>query len=386
MAGRYRAMRENAERRPYWMYVAVMDSRTRPSHAALNGKIFRYDDPFWNTHYPPNGFGCRCRVRALTPEYLQKHGLKAESSKGKLHPREVLLSTKTGELTTVTLYHDPRTGVKMAPDPGWNYNPGEAIWKPDLKRYSKHLVYKYQEDKPGLVHKVPLKKYADLNQLMKTFDKENPGIFKRGFKEIKISSAKAWFMQTNPAEGSIKISRNTWSELDKFSPARDLMKALKKIKKGETLSFNEEYALESLWHEITHNRGNIYWGSHKTYNYYIYETLTQFIARHTYPDFLETLGGKAEHQKAILNSGYGYEYLLKNFRNLIKALDINEIELAKEIKLQYFQENPRTLMNYLTKYLKGKGLQEADLWVQRIVQKSPDEFEELLKQIHQEES
>jgi SPP1 gp7 family putative phage head morphogenesis protein len=63
-AGRYAQQMENAADRPYWTRVAVMDLRTRPAHAALNGLTARYDDPIWQFAYPPDGWGCRCRVRA----------------------------------------------------------------------------------------------------------------------------------------------------------------------------------------------------------------------------------------------------------------------------------------------------------------------------------
>ena len=63
---------ENVDNRPYWEYVAVMDASTRPEHAMLNGLVYRYDDPFWQSFYPPNGWRCRCRVNALSDYNLQK--------------------------------------------------------------------------------------------------------------------------------------------------------------------------------------------------------------------------------------------------------------------------------------------------------------------------
>jgi len=54
--GRYKQMMDQAARFPYWEYDAVNDSATRPTHAALDGKVFPVDHPFWDTWYPPNGY------------------------------------------------------------------------------------------------------------------------------------------------------------------------------------------------------------------------------------------------------------------------------------------------------------------------------------------
>lgn len=55
-AGRYKEMQRVKKTRPFWQYSAVNDSRTRPTHSAMNGKIYPADHEFWDTWYPPNGF------------------------------------------------------------------------------------------------------------------------------------------------------------------------------------------------------------------------------------------------------------------------------------------------------------------------------------------
>lgn len=124
-AGRYETQLDNAEDRPYWQYVAVMDSSTRPEHAELNELVFRYDDPFWSSFYPPNGWNCRCRVRALSDYKVKAKKIKIGSSDGTLSEEMALVSKKSGEYKPVTVYTDPMTGHKIAPDVGWSHNPAK---------------------------------------------------------------------------------------------------------------------------------------------------------------------------------------------------------------------------------------------------------------------
>jgi len=70
--GAYRRAVELKDEFPYLMYDAVDDSRTRPSHAALDGIILPVEDPFWDTHRGPNGHNCRCGVIALTASQAGK--------------------------------------------------------------------------------------------------------------------------------------------------------------------------------------------------------------------------------------------------------------------------------------------------------------------------
>ena len=67
-AARYRSQMGDTEVFPYLKYVTVGDDRVRDSHARLNGTILRKDDPFWETHYPPWDWGCRCVAVELTEE------------------------------------------------------------------------------------------------------------------------------------------------------------------------------------------------------------------------------------------------------------------------------------------------------------------------------
>jgi SPP1 gp7 family putative phage head morphogenesis protein len=47
---------------PNLRYATAHDERVRAHHKTLDNIVRPVNDPFWNTYYPPNGWGCRCKV------------------------------------------------------------------------------------------------------------------------------------------------------------------------------------------------------------------------------------------------------------------------------------------------------------------------------------
>lgn len=112
--------------RPYWQYDAVNDSHTRPSHLAMDGKVFPADSPVWDTWYPPNGFRCRCSVHTLSQRQVDDMGLTVE-----------------GTVPGRAEMPDGRVAT-LQPDPGFRQNPAKAQWQPDLTGYPEPLVKAYR--------------------------------------------------------------------------------------------------------------------------------------------------------------------------------------------------------------------------------------------------
>lgn len=67
-AGRWQQLNDPRllQTRPYWKYIHN-DTVThpRPLHVSWSGLVLRHDDPWWTSHFPPNGWGCECRVTAV---------------------------------------------------------------------------------------------------------------------------------------------------------------------------------------------------------------------------------------------------------------------------------------------------------------------------------
>ena len=101
---------------PFRMYRHGGSSDPRPHHVAWDGLVLPADDPFWDTHMPPNGWGCSCYVIAVSAEQAERLGGRFET------PPE-----------------DPPGAI----DEGWDYTPGK-----DVGAELRELVDKKTDDLP----------------------------------------------------------------------------------------------------------------------------------------------------------------------------------------------------------------------------------------------
>ena len=308
-AGRYKKMQAVKASRPYWQYMAVMDRRVRPSHAVLHEKVYPADHEFWSSNYPPNGFRCRCAVVTLSERQVKAQGLMVET-----------------EMPKADVWTDPKTGMEYfvhfpGADNGFRNNPFKA-WADgaltaDLKDRKPPEGWDYEKVRGGVIKEVSTnKELADeLKKHLSPHTRNGP--------VTHIDFVHADFFMSTNSQGTYKISQKDFPHRDGFNPAADLKSAWNKIARGERLTFNEEYAVESLWHETVHNRQTLtYAGGKNTISRRMMEIVTQWTARRTYPQFLEGLGGKARHQEAIKVRGYGYGKYIRNFDRLREALGI----------------------------------------------------------------
>ena len=122
-AGRYAQLTAPGMRAafPYWQYNHTPCANPRLQHLAWDGLVLSADDGFWDTCYPPNGWGCRCFVTAVSAGGLGRMGKSAPDLAPVLQYRD-WTNKSTGEVMKVPV------GV----DPGFVYNPGKA-WAEDAK-------------------------------------------------------------------------------------------------------------------------------------------------------------------------------------------------------------------------------------------------------------
>lgn len=105
---------------PYWQYEhADWVEHPREQHLAWDGLVLERGDPWWQTHFPPNGWGCQCTVRGLWPGDMKRLGKSGPDTA----PEVTWVERTIGQRSA----NGPRTvRVPEGIDPGFEYAPGRA--------------------------------------------------------------------------------------------------------------------------------------------------------------------------------------------------------------------------------------------------------------------
>lgn len=115
-AGRWQQIQQVKAQRPYLRYVHLEgQAHPRPEHASWHNTVLPVDDPWWLTHYPPNGWNCHCTVESLNDRDLDRYGLSVSDSAPASPMVAATVNTASGTRTIM---------VPQGIDPGFAYRPG----------------------------------------------------------------------------------------------------------------------------------------------------------------------------------------------------------------------------------------------------------------------
>lgn len=204
----------------------------------------------------------------------------------------------------------------------------------------------------------------EMGAILNEYAMQFPENFRNGLGNVSFRSSKSYMMQHSMGyhpltkkwvgQSSISVSTNTF--VGNFNPAAELAGAFGAIKNGKTLTFNQEYAMESMWHEILHAKTLAPPRQLTSYQVEKMETVNQFVARHTYNDFIEAFGGRASNKQDILENGLGYKTWVKNFRTKLKDLGIPEQKAVRDL-MPILMDDYEKIANRLEKYLQANATQ-----------------------------
>lgn len=127
-AGRF----EQLQHFEYWEYQHGDSRQPRPLHLSWHGLVLPKDDPWWQTHFPTNGWGCKCRVRGRTRQYVERKNIKINKA------------PNNGSKTWVDKVTGEEHVIPVGIDPGFDYSPRKSEVVKRQKKHAKQKAKVYQ--------------------------------------------------------------------------------------------------------------------------------------------------------------------------------------------------------------------------------------------------
>lgn len=125
-AGQWERVQRTKDALPYLMWQLGPSKHHRDQHVAWNGTLLPADDPFWEKHTPPCGYGCKCWLRQVSkPEHAELTA--PDSRRGE---QLAIKTSRPSDWDKTKTWVNQRTGeeqrVPVGVMPGFGFNPGQV--------------------------------------------------------------------------------------------------------------------------------------------------------------------------------------------------------------------------------------------------------------------
>lgn len=373
----------------YYVWMATMDERTRPDHQAMNGVICSVDDPtvYYTENpddplhpvehqrtsemchlHPGDDFQCRCTSVAWDPEIDGQYEIKERPEEPEEKPAEKP-EEKPATLAEVEAANEraekaerelegARNETKNVKRELSEANRALRLQKAAEKRHNRNQAQIDKILERWNIHQVKLagiieteyaakdtKLIKDVSDVQKVIDR----YIAKFPKETEYSRIHvATFNKPPTLTGYVAMQTSRIREYIGFNKAKssrigngpsafkELVNAFQKIQRGKKLSFDEEYAIESFYHEILHSKAkqHVVLKQHGQGDFKrtAMETINQFVSRHDYAEFIRNMGGRVYNQADILDNGGGYRNWVRTLRDFIRTKNLDEAKILTEFR------------------------------------------------------
>ena len=373
----------------YYVWMATMDERTRPDHQAMNGVICSVDDPtvYYTENpddplhpvehqrtsemchlHPGDDFQCRCTSVAWDPEIDGQYEIKERPEEPEEKPAEKP-EEKPATLAEVEAANEraekaerelegARNETKNVKRELSEANRALRLQKAAEKRHNRNQAQIDKILERWNIHQVKLagiieteyaakdtKLIKDVSDVQKVIDRYIAKFPKETeYSRIHVATFNKpptltdyVAMQTSRKLEYIGFNKAKSSRIGNGPSAfKELVNAFQKIQRGKKLSFDEEYAIESFYHEILHSKAkqHVVLKQHGQGDFKrtAMETINQFVSRHDYAEFIRNMGGRVYNQADILDNGGGYRNWVRTLRDFIRTKNLDEAKILTEFR------------------------------------------------------
>lgn len=388
-------------------YICQMLPGSRDEHKAWNGTVLPVNDPWWEKHSPPNGFGCLCEK-----EFISKYEMDAGMEKQTKAPTAPNDTTNIGEKWDYSIGDADAENQRLKDYEEEKVQKVAKLYKnEDIKPLEKETKAKSkkQEQRRAEIQKMADERHANRtateadkiqakwtlshphSQMPKKFNgvgdiatfwnkidkaRETLGqerIFQNG--DFKFGRINNKYNGDTSMDGTINLHRKIHNLC---------VSAFEKLRLGKKLSENECRAIGTLWHEMTHNRHKLNDGIFhrppgKSLDYM--EMANEFVARKTLPELFGLIGAKSAPYKQFMISrdNCGYDDWVVRLDTALDTFGVNKDSFLKQARTDLFDGNydmqKELLVNNMASHVKGMDTADATKIVAQCIKYKGISFE-----------